>query len=100
MAEHEEKVWSLIRHLKSRADQLTREGVDRDSLAAHVANLEKAHAEKANPSVMRAKLKELQAEVESSAGNPTVQSVMTLLNEIFATGVPSPNAAKPNPGDR
>ena len=92
MTEHEEKIRSLIQHLKSRADQLTHEGVDRDSLATHVADLEKAHAAKASPSVMRAKLKELQAEIESGAGKPNVQSLLALLNEIFATGVPSPDA--------
>ena len=84
---------------KSRADQLTHEGVDRDSLATHVANLEKAHASKASPSVIRAELKKLQAEVESGAGKPNVQSLIALLNEIFATGVPSSDA-KLNPDNR
>jgi hypothetical protein len=90
MSGFNEKVRRCIHHVRNRTDQLVAEGVDRKSLATRVAALEKALDEKTHASVIGQKLTELKGEFEQAAANPTVRDAIALLNEIFATGVPSP----------
>ena len=85
-----EKAREFLAHVKTRTDQLVREGVNRQSLTARVAALEKALDEKAHASVIGQKLTELKAEIEQVAGSKTVQYIMILLNELLGTGVPPP----------
>jgi hypothetical protein len=84
------KAREFIDHVKSRTDQLVDEGIDRKLLTYRLASLEKALDEKAHASVIGQLLTELKGILEQAAGNPTVRGVIILLNEIFATGVPSP----------
>ena len=85
-----DKAREFLAHVKTRTDQLVREGVNRQSLTARVAALEKALDEKAHASVIGQKLTELKAEIEQVAGSKTVQYIMILLNELLGTGVPPP----------
>jgi len=85
-----DKAREFLAHVKTRTDQLVREGVNRQSLTARVAALEKALDEKAHASVIGQKLIELKAEIEQAAGSKTVQYIMILLNELLGTGVPPP----------
>ena len=85
-----DKAREFLAHVKTRTDQLVREGVNRQSLTARIAALEKALDEKAHASVIGQKLTELKAEIEQVAGSKTVQYIMILLNEILGTGVPPP----------
>ena len=84
------KAREFIDHVKARTDQLVDEGVDRKLLTDRIASLEKALDEKAHASVIGQILSELKGAFERVAGSATVRGVIILLNEIFATGVPSP----------
>ena len=85
------KARELLDHVKARTDLLVNEGVDRKLLTYHIAALEKALDEKAHASVVGHMLTELKGAFEQVAGNATVRGLIILLNEIFATGVPSPD---------
>jgi hypothetical protein len=85
------KAREFIDHVKAHTDQLVDEGVDRKLLTYRIASVEKALDEKAHASVIGQMLTELKGAFEQAAGSATVRGLIILLNEIFATGVPSPD---------
>jgi hypothetical protein len=85
------KAREFIDHVKAHTDQLVDEGVDRKLLTDRLASLDKALNEKAHASVIGHMLSELKGAFEQTAGSSTVTGLIILLNEIFATGVPSPD---------
>jgi len=85
------KAREFIDHVKARTDQLVDDGVDRKLLTHRLALLEKALDEKAHESIIGHMLAELKGAFEQAAGSAAVRGIIILLNEIFATGVPSPD---------
>jgi hypothetical protein len=84
-----EKVRDFVNQVKPQIDQLEREGVDRTELTTRLRAIEKALDDCKPASVTSQLLEELKGTVAKAGSKLISSGVLSMLNQLLGTGVPS-----------
>jgi AbiTii len=82
-----EKVKNLVAQIKSQSESLANEGVETTALTSALEKIE-GHLAKADETLLRKALGELQSILTKAAGGLVSTGALTLLHHILGTGVP------------
>lgn len=86
-----DQVRDFLQQLKSHSEGLKREGIDPNRLQRLIDALEaESHSDAPNHHTLRELLNELYAAAEVTSGKIVSSGVVSVLNHVFAIGVPTP----------